>query len=148
MDTQHTIEILNSLLSGELSAIETYSYAIHKYPDSYAIKELQELRMAHLNSTDVLRELVVEYGGNPSTDPGPWGGFARSVEAVAAMMGESTTLSVLKEGEGNGIDEYEEALEDYELDREIKTAIRDELLPPLRDHVLALEHLSVEEFQD
>ena len=142
METNHTIEVLNSLLRGEISAIETYAQAINKFPDSTAHRELRELQTAHIDSAELLRELVTECGGNPSSDSGPWGGFAKSVEAVAAMLGETSALDALKQGEAHGIEEYVEALEDETLDQEVKGAIREQLLAPLQEHVLTLESLA------
>ena len=73
----HTIEVLDSLLRGELSAIETYSHAIHKFPGSPAHAELEAMRDDHLESVETLRELITDLGGDPSTTSGAWGGFAK-----------------------------------------------------------------------
>lgn len=140
--TDHTIEVLDSLLRGELSAIETYSQAIHKFPGSTAENDLQDMRTDHLDSVETLRELITDLGGNPSTDSGAWGGFAKSVESVAALFGDSSAMAALKQGEEHGISEYEDALEDKSIDSEVKEVIREELLPPLREHILTLESLT------
>lgn len=138
----HTIEVLDSLLRGELSAIETYSQAIHKFPDSAAHAKLQAMRSDHLESVETLREMITDLGGDPSTDSGPWGGFAKSVEGAAALFGDSAAMAALKQGEEHGIGEYEDALTDRDLDSEIKEVIREELLPPLREHIVDLESLT------
>ena len=138
----HTIEVLDSLLRGELSAVETYSQAIHKFPDSAAHGKLQDIRADHLESVETLREIITDLGGNPSTDSGAWGGFAKSVEGVAAVFGDSLAMSALKQGEEHGIGEYEDALADKGLDSEVKAVIREDLLPPLRDHLVDLESLT------
>ena len=138
----HTIEVLDSLLRGELSAVETYSQAIHKFPDSAAHGKLQDIRADHLESVETLREIITDLGGNPSTDSGAWGGFAKSVEGVAAVFGNSLAMSALKQGEEHGIGEYEDALADKGLDSEVKAVIREDLLPPLRDHLVDLESLT------
>ncbi len=138
----HTIEVLDSLLRGELSAVETYSQAIHKFPASSAQAQLEEMRTEHLDSVEILRELISELGGDPSTDSGAWGSLAKTVEGVAAVFGDSLAISALKQGEEHGIGEYEDALADKGLDPDVREVIRDQLLPPLRDHVLDLESLS------
>ena len=138
----HTIEVLDSLLRGELSAIETYSHAIHKFPGSTAENDLQDMRTDHLDSVETLRELISDLGGNPPTDSGPWGGFAKSVESVAALFGDSSAMSALKQGEEHGVSEYEEALEDKSVDSEVKEVIREDLLPPLREHIQTLASLT------
>ena len=138
----HTIEVLDSLLRGELSAVETYGQAIHKFPDSAAHGKLQDIRADHLESVETLREIIADLGGNPSTDSGAWGGFAKSVEGVAAMFGDSLAMSALKQGEEHGIGEYEDALADKGLDSEVKAVIREDLLPPLRVHLVDLKALT------
>ena len=100
------------------------------------------MRSDHLESVETLRELISDLGGTPSTDSGLWGGFAKSVEGVVALFGDSPAMSALKQGEEHGVNEYEEALEDTAVDAEVKEVIRDELLPPLREHILALESLT------
>jgi hypothetical protein len=50
-------------------------------------------------------------------------------------------LAVLEEGEEHGISEYEEALRNPDVMEEIKSVIRQHLLPPLSQHVSALERL-------
>ena len=138
----HTIEVLNSLLRGELSAVETYSQAIHKFPGSPAENDLQDLRSDHLESVETLRELILELGGIPSTDSGPWGGFAKSVESIASLFGETSAISALKQGEEHGINEYEDVLEDKSVDAEVKELIIEDLLPPLRKHLRVLDSLT------
>ena len=140
--SDHSIEGLDALLRGEISAIETYSHAIHKFPGSTAESDLQDMRSDHLDSVETLRELITDLGGNPSTDSGPWGGFAKTVENVAALFGDSSAMAALQQGEEHGVSEYEEALEDKSIDAEIKEVIRDELLPPLREHIATLQSLT------
>ncbi len=140
--TDATIEVLDSLLRGELSAIETYSHVIHKFPGSTAENDLEDMRTDHLDSVQTLRELISDLGGNPSTDSGPWGGFARAVESFAALFGDSSAMSALKQGEEHGISEYEDALQNDAVDSEVKQVIKEELLPPLQEHVLTLQSLT------
>jgi demethoxyubiquinone hydroxylase (CLK1/Coq7/Cat5 family) len=138
----HTIEVLDSLLRGELSAVETYSHTIHRFPGSPAHAKLLKMRTDHLESVEILRELISELGGNPSTSSGAWGGFAKAVESAAALFGDSSAMAALKQGEDHGIGEYEDALADKALDPEVKDLIREQLLPPLSAHILALEALT------
>lgn len=133
--TDPTIEVLDSLLRGELSAIETYSQVIHKYPDSPACSTLQGIRSDHLQSVETLRSQIFGRGGNPSTDSGPWGGFATTVEALASLFGDNSAIAMLRQGEEHGINEYNEALEDPDVSSAAKEAIRNELLPALHKHL-------------
>lgn len=129
----------NALLRGELSAIETYTQAIEKYSDHSADCILEQIRDDHETSAEALRDLIDESGDEPVTSSGPWGTFATAVEGVASLFGESPALVILQHGEVHGINEYEKALKDDDLDESVKWLIRDELLPALRDHLVELE---------
>lgn len=129
----------NSLLRGELSAIETYTQAIEKYGDNTGDSILESIRDDHESSAAALREIIGDKGKEAVTSSGPWGTFANAVEGVASLFGESPALVILQHGEIHGISEYEKALDDEDLDESVKWLIRDELLPALRDHLVELE---------
>ena len=137
--TDHTTETCNSLLRGELSAIETYTQAISKFDGEPAGKPLRRIRTDHETSAASLREIICRCGVEPAASSGPWGAFATAVEGVATLFGESPALVALQHGEVHGISEYEDAIEDDELDESVKDLIRRELLPSLRTHLVELE---------
>ncbi len=137
---EHTNGILDSLLRGELSAIETYGHAIHKFTESPLHSVLWEIRREHINSAQNLRSLIHQHGGHPPTSSGSWGNLAGSIESVAAWFGEDSALAALQQGEKHGIREYHEVLLDHTIDQEVKDAIRDQLLPPLHRHVEVLAY--------
>lgn len=140
MKTNDTItSICNALLRGELSAIETYTQAIDHYGDPSGEGILESIRNDHEFSASALRAVIVESGETPDTSSGPWGTFATAVEGVASLFGESPALITLQHGEIHGISEYEKALDDEALDASVKSLIREELLPSLRDHLVELE---------
>lgn len=136
------IEVCNQLLRGEISAVETYEQAIHKFADHPAVIALERMRDEHQDSVTKLRANVVSMGGQPATDSGAWGVFAKSVEGAAAVLGESSAVAALRQGEEHGIDEYSSALENPEVLHECKTLISEVLLPRLRSHVQALESIA------
>ena len=138
--TEHTNGTLDSLLRGELSAIETYGHAIHKFTESPLHSVLWEIRREHINSAQILRDLMHQRGGEPSTSSGSWGSLAGTVETVAAWFGLDFALAALQQGEKHGIREYHEALLDHNVGHVVKDAIRDQLLPPLHRHVELLAH--------
>lgn len=139
--TAECIEVCNSLLRGELSAIETYEQAIGKFQEEPDRGTLQEVRDEHERSAQRLREHLIDMGAAPATDSGAWGSFAQAVEGTAKLLGESPALAALEAGENHGIDEYEEALRNPNVMEEIKTVIRGDLLPALSDHVATLGRL-------
>lgn len=137
-----TIATCDSLLRGELAAIETYSQAIHKFPEDARMGCLNTIRKDHLASATILRRLVKDAGGDPSTESGLWGDFAMVLEAGAALIGESPALAILKRGEEHGVSEYEAALANPEMPEAAKIIIGNELLPPLRTHLLELDRIN------
>ncbi|RYD65413.1 MAG: DUF2383 domain-containing protein [Verrucomicrobiaceae bacterium] len=139
--THECIDVCNSLLRGELSAIETYEQALEKFENDAERSALRAIQNDHQNSAARLREHLVDMEAEPATESGAWGTFAKAVEGTAKMLGESPALAALKQGEEHGIDEYEEALRNEGVMDEIKTVIRQQLLPPLSEHVAALDRL-------
>lgn len=139
--TDECIDVCNSLLRGELSAVETYNQAIAKFGSDPERRALEGIRAEHQRSVSRLREHLIDMGATPASDSGAWGSFAKAVEGTAKLLGESPALKALEEGEEHGIDEYEEALRNPDVMSEIKTVIRAELLPALSNHIAALARL-------
>jgi rubrerythrin len=139
--THECIDVCNSLLRGEFSAIETYNQALEKFDSEIERSALRSIQNDHQNSASRLREHLIDMGAEPSTESGAWGSFAKAVEGTAKMLGESPALAALQQGEEHGVDEYEEALRNPDVMTEIKTVIRQELLPPLSEHIAALDRL-------
>jgi uncharacterized protein (TIGR02284 family) len=139
--SDHCIDVCNSLLRGEISAIETYTQAIEKFRGEPEVSLLEDIRREHVSSANRLRENVREMGGSPSNDSGAWGTWAQTVEGVAKLMGDGTALKALQEGEEHGEKEYREALDDAEVLPGCKEMIRHELLPRQVRHIGMLRDL-------
>ncbi|WP_367872088.1 DUF2383 domain-containing protein [Luteolibacter sp. Populi] len=139
--TDECIEVCNSLLRGELSAIETYTQAIAKFDGDPERRALEAIRDDHERSADRLRDHLADMGATAATDSGAWGSFAKAVEGSAKVLGESPALAALEQGEEHGIDEYENALRNADVMEEIKTVIRGDLLPALSEHIATLGRL-------
>jgi uncharacterized protein (TIGR02284 family) len=136
------VDALNKLLRGELSAVETYDQAIEKFENKPAAADLRRIRDEHQRAVAALRDRVTRFGGQPSTSSGPWGTFATTVTGAAKVIGPETVLAALKRGEEHGISEYEEALNNKDVNGECKEMIRSELLPKCRTHVSELDRLA------
>ena len=139
--TKDCIEVCNSLLRGELSAVETYTRAIGKFDTEVELTALKGIRSDHEKAALRLREHLIDMGAEPSTDSGPWGGLVTTLEEAAKLLGESPALALLEQGEQHGINVYREALEDPEVMEEIKQVIRGELLPSLAEHLATLSRI-------
>lgn len=140
-ETSQCIDICNDLLRGELSAIETYSDTINKYPDEPEVMILRTIRDEHIDSANRLRSNVKSMGGDPVLDSGAWGGVTKAVQSTANFFGEGSALASLKKGEETGRSMYEKALEDPDALYECREMIRSSLLPRVASHILNLESL-------
>jgi len=136
------IGICNSLLRGELSAMETYDQAIHKYTDTPVVDELYRIRFEHTESAARLAECVRDMGGRPESRSGVWGVFAHAVQSAAGLFGKGSAFHSLQRGEMMGCKDYESALRDDSLLPACRELISDVLLPRTRLHVAALNLLA------
>ena len=131
-------EQLNSLLRGELSAIETYEQAIPKFEDSATVQALTRIAGDHRTAATMLRDSIRTIGGEPDTSSGMWGSFAKTVTGAAKILGPQTVLVALREGEEHGIAEYDKAINNAELSHECVTMIRGDLLALCQKHLPVL----------
>jgi hypothetical protein len=105
-DNNQVVDTLNKFLRGELSAVETYQQAIGKLGSTAFANELADLRRAHEERVQFLRQEVARLGGRPADSSGPWGGFAKLVEGGAKVFGEKAAIAALEEGEDHGLKLY------------------------------------------
>lgn len=140
-DTKTCIDVCNSLLRGELSAVETYSLAINRYVGKPAVADLQKIRSEHALSAARLSQNVREMGGTADDDSGAWGIFAKAVQTTADLFGAGSALESLQKGEEKGRDDYLDALANEAVMDSCKEMIRGELLPPVNHHIAMLERL-------
>src|SRR5262249_13064615 len=96
--TQKRTDPLNSLLRGELSAVETCQKALDKVGDDPNAYELRRIASEHREAADTLRQHILQCGGKPSSDSGAWGTWAKTVTGAAKILGNTTTIKALKEG--------------------------------------------------
>lgn len=131
--TSHDVDQLNSFLRGELSAVETYDQALGKIDDTRLQTSLRDVRESHDRRVDLLRQRIVQLGGEPASSSGIWGGFVKLVEGGAAAFGTSSAIAALEEGEDHGRDDYRADLK--ELAPETRSFISTSILPEqLRTH--------------
>jgi hypothetical protein len=139
--TEESLSWLNRLLRGELSAVETYEQAVSRCEGAACAGDLRHILEQHREATECLREHVERRKEQPSTSSGTWGAFAQLVTGAATLLGPTTTLQALQQGEEHGVAEYESALADEALDPESRELILRTLLPRCRAHVQRLAAL-------
>ncbi len=120
------ITALNTLLRGELSAVETYDQAIAQLtaePDA----TLTENRDCHANRLPVLRQHIAALGGTADGSSGLWGTWAKLVERGASVLGRTSIIAALEEGEDVGLTDYRRLAND--VDEASRSSIETKLLP-------------------
>jgi uncharacterized protein (TIGR02284 family) len=134
------VEALNSLLRGEMSAIETYRQALLKTDGEPGSQELHRFERDHRDAAKELWNHIEQHGGKPSEGSGAWGSWAKAVEGTAKLFGNAAALKALKEGEEHGLKDYQSALENKDLAPECITLIRS-LIEKQREHIPVLDRL-------
>lgn len=96
---------LNSLLRGEISAVETYNQAI-KHLANEPIDDLIANRSCHSRRVELLNENIAQHGGSAGATSGMWGSFAKLVETGASLISTKAVIAALEEGEDRGVELY------------------------------------------
>jgi len=123
-----TLETLNDLLKGELSAVESYDRALPAVEDKPALRsDLQECRASHELRVERIRRAILDVGGEPAHASGAWGLFAKAVAGGARALGWRTVISTLEEGEEHGLKDYGDAMS--RLDERLRKVVSTELYP-------------------
>jgi len=138
------VDTLNSLLKGELSAVETYKQALLKVGNDKGGESLKMNLADHEKAVVGLRKMVVNRGGVPASTSGAWGTWAETIVGSAKVIGDKTAMMALKEGEEHGSKEYNEALNSKHLTREEKQIILEGFLPNQIKHIDKLNLLTSE----
>jgi uncharacterized protein (TIGR02284 family) len=121
------LDSMNTLLKGELSAVESYDKALERVQRPNIAELLTQAKDSHAERVARLRDAIVSSGGEPIESPGAWGSFAKLVASTAASMGDSAIVAALEEGEDLGSNEYEWKILNIHGDN--RKLVRDELFP-------------------
>ena len=138
---QECIDTCNSLLRGEISAVETFRQAKEKFAGQPQAIVLSEICSTHEDHVARIREHITSKGGSPDESSGAWGTFVAAVEGAAKLFGETTALQALIEGERHGISSYESALANDHVSAEAKDLYRSKFIPTLESNIARLEAL-------
>lgn len=138
VSVDRSVDQLNSILRGEISAVETYNQAIQKVGDEHAsdATALRAIAQEHGENAQSLREAIWQLGGDADDSSGPWGAWAKKVQGVAKLFGDASALKVLKEGEEHGLRDYVEALND--VDEASRALFMTRLIPSRERHIATL----------
>ena len=126
-NNEQSVDALNELLRGEVSAVETYRQALEKLNASPNRTQLDDCRRSHEQRVAKLRDQVARSGGQPAQGSGAWGAFARLVEGGAKVFGEGAAVAALEEGEDHGLKLYRNNMD--KLDVVSRQLVNSDLLP-------------------
>jgi uncharacterized protein (TIGR02284 family) len=125
--SEQSVDKLNSLLRGEISAVETYRQALTSVKTPQLLEQLRNVEQSHTQRVSRLRARITQLGGTPSEGSGVWGAFAKTVEGSAKLLGEKAAIQALEEGEDHGLADYRRERE--ALDPDTRRFVESELLP-------------------
>lgn len=124
---EQSVDVLNSFLRGEISAVETYRQALEKVTEPQVRTPLQDCLQSHTQRVTLLTEQVRTLGGSPATGSGVWGAFAKAVEGGAKAFGDKAAVAALEEGEDHGRNDYHRDLD--KLDAASRQVIQARVVP-------------------
>lgn len=138
-----SVRQLDALLRGEISAAETYRMVIDKVVDSEQfrgqVKVLRDIQEEHGRAAQAIRDRIKELGGRASDSSGVWGALAKTVQGAMNLLGDTSGLKALKEGEEHGLKDYRSALP--EVDPSSQQLINNQLIPAQQKHIDLLDQL-------
>jgi hypothetical protein len=135
------VNLLNSLLRGELAAVAGYQKALRKLKTEASADADEMLRLAadHQRTVTALQGSVQARGGSPEVAADPWEGSevdALCGENAPSILKHREFLAALLEIERRGLAGYEAAL--ALLDGDARELVALELIPRQRKHVAGL----------
>jgi hypothetical protein len=135
------LDSLDSLLRGEIAAAETYQQALEVVDDGDGASLLRMIQRDHGDAIRYLYDRISSEGKHPSVQSGIWGFFARAVEGTAATLGMAPALTALRQGEEQGLSDYESALRRGGLPTDCRRHFAGILIPQQHRHIAILTRL-------
>jgi demethoxyubiquinone hydroxylase (CLK1/Coq7/Cat5 family) len=125
---EKSIDVLNSYLRGEISAVETYEMALNTISEPSLRSTLSDCLQSHQERVTLLRQRVDQLGGRASEGSGLWGGFTKLIEGGAKVLGTRAALAALEEGEDYGLKMYRDKEDREKIDPESRRLTETRLL--------------------
>ena len=97
------------------------------------------IRRDHENAVSKLKQYATDEVKEDTEGTGGWGAFTKAWTGGAKLFGNKTALRALSQGEEHGLKEYREALEDKNINTDLKTTIKTELLPKQEQHLKTIK---------
>ncbi len=124
---------LNTLLRGELSAVETYELALREFEfDADTTASLRDCLRSHLRRSETLRHIICRQGGVPSDVFGIWGSLAGVLEMPPQARSRSSVIEALHRGETYARRDYEGEADQGALSKPVRVLLGTQLAPEQR----------------
>jgi hypothetical protein len=137
--SDYCIKACEHLLRSEQSAFDAYDKAIANELDSPLADALRSIRWQHSLAADKLASHLRQTGGGLDDDFGD--GELTPFAKPPDFSEEESILGALKRGEEMIRNFYQSALLHDDVATSCKAMIREELLPPVIEHISSLERL-------
>ena len=135
------VDQMNSLLRGEISAVEAYVMVLEKLEQDPDAINLHEFLDDHTKAVAYWKEQIDREGAFSEESSGPWGTAVEAFIATAKLLGNNVAISALDEGEAHGLKVYEEVLGSDDMTRDQRAHVRDVLIPNQRKHIALLDEM-------
>lgn len=132
---------MNSILRGEISAVEAYQQAMEKFS---SVPDISRLRMGfeeHRQMVAYWKSQLRNEGQVVSDDAGVWGKMVSAFMSAAKALGENATISALIEVEEHALKQYEALLAREVLYPAQQDYIRMICIPQQQRHIANLSSL-------
>lgn len=132
---------MDDLIRGEMAAVKSYTTVLGDMKAGPQKTKLEKIRANHENAVSKLKGFATAEVKDDTTSSGAWGAFASAWTKGGQLIGNETALKALSQGEEHGIDEYKEALEDKNIQPELKQMIRTQFIPTQQEHLKTIKSL-------
>lgn len=131
---------LERALRGEISAVEAYGRAISLFDkDRIAKDKLEQIRFEHEEAVRFWQKHILNEGASVEDSSGAWGTVVDGFISSAKLFGENSTASALMTGEEHGLKEYEDIINDVNIDSDVRFFVKEVLIPRQKRHLNILK---------
>lgn len=128
-------EDIDKVLRGEYSAVQSYKQVIDKIEEEPELQELEKFKIHHDLAVEFWKSEARVEGKIPEATSGVWGKAVEAFVGTSKILGNTTALAALKNGEKHGLETYTEMLDSVNLTVAQKGKIRDTFIPKQLEHI-------------
>lgn len=134
-------QYLNTLLRGEIAAVNSYDLARKKFATDAAIKTIDKILFNHKSNVDFLKKKIFSKNETPSTNTGAWGLAVELIIKSTKFLGETPLIMALREGEDLGLKDYKYFLSSNVPENKSIHVIKNQIIPNTENNILLLNKL-------